>query len=85
MFEALEEALGLRSTVRLDVPNDDVRARRARRMGRFQHRVRLADASPCAEEDAQPAPLRPGLLALDIREQPIGVWSDVLGHVTAQR
>ena len=77
-----EEALGFRSTVRLDVPRDDVRARRARGTGRLKHRVRLADTGRSAEEDAQSAPLGARLVALHVGEQLIGVGSGTVSHAS---
>jgi hypothetical protein len=65
--KALEQALGLYATVRLDVPDDHVSAGCcASTVRSFQHCVGLSNARSGTKKDAQPAALRAGLLGLDV-------------------
>ena len=65
--------------MRLDIAEDDIGAGGARRARCFQHRVGLADASRRAEEDPQPAAMRPGLFGLHVYQQLIGI-RPLFGH-----
>ena len=59
--------------MRLDVADDDIDAVGAHAARGLEHRVGLADAGACAEEDGSLPRLRAGLLGLDAREQLVGI------------
>jgi len=72
-LEPLEERLGLRAAVRLDVADDHVDAVRALLARRLEHGVGLAHARRGAEEHLELAALLTRLLLLDPGEQGVGV------------
>src|SRR5581483_8609285 len=78
-LQPFEEPLGFHATVRLDVSDHYVLAGRAGTARSFEHRVGLADTCRCAEENAQPPPLRTCFLRLHVRQKLIRVRS-YLGH-----
>ncbi len=65
-LEALEERRRVRATVRLDVPDDDVRAALEPPPGLLEHRVGLAHAGRGAQVDPQQAPAH----VVSLRRQP---------------
>ena len=76
-LESLEQPLGFRAPVRLDIADDDVDAFGLLAPRRLEHRVGLADAGRRAEEDLQLAAARGPLLRLHVREQGIGIGAAV--------
>ena len=83
LLKALHQPLGFRTSMRLDVTDDNVRAGGASASGRLQHRVGLADARDRAKEDAQPAASRAGFLGLDLRQNSSGSGRvSAMGHCT---
>ena len=80
-LQPLKLRCGLAATVRLDQTDHHVGALRTQLLRGFQHRVGLADAGRCAEEDLQLAPSRPGCFGLRAGEQDVGVGTGrVVGH-----
>ena len=76
-LQALEQLLGLGTSVRLDVADHDIDAFGLHAARRLQHRVGLADAGRRAEEDLQLAATRRLLLRLYVREQGVRVGAAV--------
>src|SRR6185312_11558223 len=72
-LEAFEQALGLDSSVRLDVPNHDIGAAGPCGARGFEHGVGLADTSRGAEKDPQAPTPGAGFLRLDMSEQLVGI------------
>ena len=72
-FEPLHERRGLGAAVRFDDAHDHVGARGHEAAGRFEHRVRLADAGRKSEKHLQPAACRRLLIRLDAGQERVGI------------
>jgi hypothetical protein len=78
-LESLQQRRGLAPPVRLDDADQHFAALGLELARRGQHAVGLADAGGRAEIDAQLAAMGGGFLAVDLGQQPVGIWPVVSG------
>ena len=87
LLQPLGQPLGLSAPVSLDEADHDIDALFARPPCCDQHRVRLAHAGRCPEEDLQPPTLAASFVRLDALQERIGVgtMSPAFSTVSASR